>query len=45
MAVAGANLTYPAIGVLPNGEGAMAFTTGRPDELSERGMGPDRRRA
>ncbi len=32
MAVAGANLTYPAIGVLPNGEGAMAFTlVGRDD--------------
>jgi hypothetical protein len=32
VAVAGANLTYPAIGVLPNGEGAMAFTlVGRDD--------------
>ena len=44
LAVGNANVTYPAIGVLPSGRGVMTFTLVGPDHLPERGLDDAQRR-
>ena len=44
MALAGNNLTYPAIAMTPSGKGVIAFTVMGAGLLPERGLRPHRRR-